>query len=64
MRENNVGMNIGDDYQVSLFNREGRQLSEANGPFRLITDPFTIFNNFPNQKSKSYSINKYRFRDG
>jgi hypothetical protein len=29
-----------------------------------VTDPFTIFNNYPNQKSESYSINKYRFREG
>jgi hypothetical protein len=64
LREKTVGMNIDDDYQVSLFNHEGRRLSETSGPFRLITDPFTIFNNYPNQKSKSYSINKYRFRDG
>ena len=51
-------------YHHSFFNQRGQRLSELDGMLKLITDPFTIFKNYPNQRSAYYSINKYGFRDG
>jgi lysophospholipase L1-like esterase len=31
---------------------------------KLVTDPFTIYKNYPDQKSPTYVINKYGFREG
>jgi GDSL-like Lipase/Acylhydrolase len=51
-------------YSYAFFNQKGRKLSEPNGMLKLITDPFTIYKNYPNQKSSDYSINMYGFREG
>src|SRR5215813_6659464 len=51
-------------YSYSFFNQKGRKLSELDGMLKLVTDPFTIYKNYPNQKSSAYSINKYGFREG
>jgi lysophospholipase L1-like esterase len=51
-------------YLHSFFNQRGQKLSELDGMLKLSTDPFTIYKNYPNQKSANYSINKYGFRDG
>jgi hypothetical protein len=50
-------------YYHSFFNQRGQRLSELDGMLKLTTDPFTIFKNYPNQKSANYSINKYGFRE-
>lgn len=54
----------GDEYLLSFYNRNGRKLSGASGLLKLMTDPFTIYINYPNQHSYSYSINKHGFREG
>jgi hypothetical protein len=51
-------------YSYAFFNQKGRKLSELDGILKLVTDPFTIYKNYPNQKSPTYSINKYGFREG
>jgi GDSL-like Lipase/Acylhydrolase len=51
-------------YDYSFFNQKGRKLSDLDGMLKLVTDPFTIYKNYPNQKSSAYSINRYGFREG
>jgi hypothetical protein len=51
-------------YDYSFYNQKGRKLSELDGMLKLVTDPFTIYKNYPNQKSPVYSINQYGFREG
>src|SRR5215831_14987802 len=53
-----------DPYSYSFYDQSGRKLSDLDGVLKLVTDPFTIYKNYPNQKSPSYSINKYGFREG
>lgn len=53
-----------NEYFLSFYNRKGQKIGEANGLLKLITDPFTVYLNYPNQKTYSYSINKYGFREG
>ena len=53
-----------NEYLLSFYNRNGEKIGEANGLLKLMTDPFTIYMNYPNQKSYSYSINEYGFREG
>jgi lysophospholipase L1-like esterase len=52
-----------DEYMFSLYNRKGEKISDIEGALKLVIDPFTIYQNFPNQKSRKYSINSYGFRD-
>jgi lysophospholipase L1-like esterase len=59
-----VYMPSDNEYLLSFYNRNGERIGEAGGLLKLITDPFTIYMNYPNQKSYSYSINKYGFREG
>src|SRR5262245_60566916 len=51
-------------YDYSFFNQEGRKLSDLDGMLKFVTDPFTIYKNYPNQRSSAYSLNKYGFREG
>jgi lysophospholipase L1-like esterase len=53
-----------DEYSYSFYNRKGQKLSKLDGMLKLMTDPFTIYRNYPNQKSSKYSINQYGFRSG
>jgi hypothetical protein len=50
-------------YNYSFYNQKGKKLSELNGTLKLVTDPFTIYKNYPNQKSRVYTINDYGFRE-
>jgi hypothetical protein len=50
-------------YDYSFFNQKGRKLSDLDGMLKLVIDPFTIYKNYPNQKSPTYSINQYGFRE-
>ena len=50
------------DYALSFYNSNGQKLSELNGNLKLRTDPFTIYANYPNQTSASYSIDTEGFR--
>jgi len=52
------------DYALSFYNSEGQKITERNGRLKLVTDPFTIYRHYPNQSSKSYSIDRYGFRKG
>ena len=53
-----------NEYLLSFYNRKGEKIGEPGGLLKLIIDPFTIYLNYPNQKSYSYSINEYGFREG
>jgi lysophospholipase L1-like esterase len=53
-----------NEYLLSFYNRKGERIGEPGGSLKLMTDPFTIYMNYPNQKSYRYSINKYGFREG
>lgn len=53
-----------DEYSYSFYNQKGEKLSTLEGMLKLMIDPFTIYKNYPNQKSSKYSINQYGFRDG
>ena len=53
-----------DEYMFSFYNQKGEKLSELDGMLKFITDPFTVYKNYPNQKTSKYSINEYGFRDG
>jgi lysophospholipase L1-like esterase len=52
-----------NDYALSFYNTKGQKISKLNGPLKLKLDPFTIYANYPNQNSASYSIDSYGFRD-
>ncbi len=53
-----------NDYSLSFYNQKGQILSKMDGPLKLILDPFSVYRNYPNQISKSYTINSNGFRDG
>ena len=53
-----------DEYAYSFYNQKGQKLSKLEGMLKLMIDPFTIYKNYPNQKSSKYTINQYGFRDG
>jgi lysophospholipase L1-like esterase len=52
-----------DEYSYSFYNQKGQKLSKLDGMLKLMIDPFTIYKNYPNQKTSKYSINQYGFRD-
>jgi lysophospholipase L1-like esterase len=52
-----------DEYSYSFYNQKGQKLSKLDGVFKLMIDPFTIYKNYPNQKTRKYSINEFGFRD-
>jgi lysophospholipase L1-like esterase len=52
-----------DVYMFSLYNQYGHKISDMEGNFKLMIDPFTIYRNYPNQKSSKYSIDLYGFRN-
>lgn len=51
------------DYALSFYNRKGQKISRPNGTLKLMLDPFTIYRNYPHQKSSSYSLDKFGFRN-
>lgn len=53
----------GSDYALSFYNGNGQKISKQNGKLKLKLDPFTIYANYPNQNSASYSIDSKGFRD-
>jgi hypothetical protein len=50
------------DYLLAFYNRQGQKIGDPNGLLKIITDPFTIYTNYPNQKTSRYSIDEYGFR--
>jgi len=52
-----------DEYSYSFYNQKGQKLSKLEGTLKLMIDPFTIYKNYPNQKSHKYSIDQYGFRN-
>jgi GDSL-like Lipase/Acylhydrolase len=52
-----------DEYMFSFYNQKGEKLSELDGMLKFMTDPFTVYKNYPNQKTGKYSINESGFRD-
>jgi len=52
-----------NDYALSFYNGNGQKISNPDGTLKLKLDPFTIYANYPNQTSASYSINSDGFRD-
>jgi hypothetical protein len=47
---------------IGLYTHDGEKFSKDDGNLKLITDPFTIYKNFPNQKTKYWTINSLGFR--
>ena len=41
------------DYLLSFYNRKGQKIGEPGGLLKITTDPFTIYTNYPNQKTSS-----------
>ena len=52
-----------NDYALSFYNGKGQKISSPDGTLKLKLDPFTIYTNYPDQASTSYSINSDGFRD-
>lgn len=52
------------DYTLSFYNRKGKRITEKDGVLKLVTDPFTVYKNYPNQQCPSYSIDARGFRAG
>jgi lysophospholipase L1-like esterase len=52
-----------DEYMFTLYNRNGEKISDIEGLLKLVIDPFTIYQNYPGQKTSKYSINNHGFRD-
>jgi lysophospholipase L1-like esterase len=52
------------DYLLSFYNRKGQKIGESDGLLKITTDPFTIYTNYPNQKTARYSIDEHGFRAG
>jgi lysophospholipase L1-like esterase len=53
-----------DQYELSFVDRSGRRVSKHEGPLQLVLDPFTFFNNYPNQRTPSFWIDEHGFRGG
>jgi GDSL-like Lipase/Acylhydrolase len=54
---------VDNEYLLSFYNQMGQKIGSAEGGLKLMMDPFSIYTNYPNQKSRSYSINEHGFRD-
>jgi hypothetical protein len=50
------------DYVASFFTQDGRKITEVEGRLRLVTDPFTVYRNAPNQRTASYQVDDAGFR--
>jgi lysophospholipase L1-like esterase len=61
--ENFMFASVNDEYMFTLYNRNGERISDIEGSLKLIIDPFTIYQNYPDQKTSKYSINSHGFRD-
>ena len=51
------------EYEATLLDQRGRRLSEKDGALKLVTDPFTIYRNYPNLHTSSYTIDEDGFRN-
>jgi lysophospholipase L1-like esterase len=61
--ENFIFGSANDEYMFTLYNRNGEKISDIEGSLKLVIDPFTIYQNYPGQKTSKYSINSHGFRD-
>jgi GDSL-like Lipase/Acylhydrolase len=61
--ENFIFGSTNDEYMFTLYNRNGEKISDIEGSLKFMLDPFTIYQNYPDQKTRKYSINSYGFRD-
>jgi len=52
----------GEEYAMVLYSRKGKRLTEIEGKLKVVTDPFTLYKNYPEQRNESYFINLYGFR--
>jgi len=48
-------------FNMEVWSHDGRKIS-GNGILKLLTDPFTGYKNFPDQKTKWFNINSHGFR--
>lgn len=53
-----------NEYALALYSQQGKPLTEIDGNFKIVTDPFMLYRNYPMQSSKSYSIDFWGFRGG
>ena len=52
------------EYALALVDRQGRPLSDSRGELQVQLDPFTLYRNRPNQRSKSFNTGPLGFRGG
>jgi lysophospholipase L1-like esterase len=52
-----------NDYALSFYSTNGQKITALNGNLKLRIDPFTIYANYPNQNTSSYSTNSAGFRN-
>ncbi|MBN2383342.1 SGNH/GDSL hydrolase family protein [bacterium] len=50
------------EYALSFFTSDGQRISDREGDLKQKLDPFTLYANYPNQKSASYTIDPDGFR--
>lgn len=49
-------------FDMSVYTHDGIKITRGPGTLKLITDPFTGFKNFPNQKTRWFNISSDGFR--
>lgn len=52
------------EYEPTLVDRSGRPLSAKPGGLKLVLDPFTLYRNFPGQRTNRFTIDAYGWRGG
>jgi hypothetical protein len=53
---------VTDHYRPTLVDQWGRPLTERRGDLQLMLDPFTLYRNFPNQRTSHFAIDANGFR--
>lgn len=51
-------------YSLTFVDTLGRRLSEKDGTLKLVLDPFSFYRNFPNQKTRRFTIDSHGYRGG
>ncbi len=51
-------------YEISFFNRDGQRVSGRNGPLALVLDPYTVYANLPDRRTRAFTIDSHGFRGG
>jgi hypothetical protein len=62
VKEYERGLRQEGDYGLALVDQDGHVLSKQSGPLALVLDPFTVYANWPNQRTKRFTIDEHGFR--